>query len=184
MNDNSSISAPYFQVKRILEALFFACTDPIPLNKLQELIQDEFEITPKEIRNLLQELKEEYRYSHRAFDLVENDSGWTLRSKEEYRPHIEKLFEAKRQEKLSMASTEVLTIIAYRQPMTRPAIEALRGVDCSAILQSLMEKGLIEVIGKQESAGRPSLYAVTQRFLDHFGISSTEELPKYAEKIQ
>ena len=99
-----------------------------------------------------------------------------MRTCEEYSPFVDLIHRNKRTEKLSQASAEVLAIIAYRQPITRPQIEAIRGVDSSGILQNLLERQLIEPTGKLEAPGRPTLYGTTKDFLQHFGLRSAEEL--------
>jgi segregation and condensation protein B len=171
-------TASYFQIKRILEALLFSSTEALPFSRLQAILEEEFPVTPKEIQRLLQELAEEYRLSHRAFFLEKSENGYRLRALEDYAPYLEKLHADRRAEKLSGAALEVLAIVAYRGPVTRPGIEALRGVDSSNVLLSLQERGLVEITGRQETPGRPSLYGVTSRFLDHFGLQSLKELPQ------
>jgi segregation and condensation protein B len=176
-----SPSSSYFQVKRILEALLFSSSEPLPFAKMQSIIQEEFSISPKEIQHLLKELAEEYRFSNRAFYLQESEKGWQTLTDEEFTPYLSKLHEGRMVEKLSTPATEVLAIIAYKGPITRPAIDALRGVDCSNLLHALQERGLVEIVGKQETAGKPSLWGVTDRFLQHFGLKSLSELPQIEE---
>jgi segregation and condensation protein B len=122
------------------------------------------------------ELQQDYLSQQRAFRLEEIAEGFLLRTCEEYSPFLDLLYRNKRTEKLSQASAEVLAIIAYKQPITRPQIEAIRGVDCSGIIQNLLERQLITPSGKLEAPGRPTLYETTNDSLKHFGLRSTEEL--------
>ena len=109
--------------------------------------------------------------------MEETVSGYILRTCEEYSTYIELLFRNKRGDKLSQASAEVLAIIAYKQPITRPQIDALRGVDSSGIIQNLIDRQLIEPTGKLDAPGRPTVYSITQHFLTHFGLRNLSELP-------
>lgn len=168
----------YFRVKRIIEALLFASSEPITFNKLREVIDTISPLAPRELRAILQELQEEYRTQQRAFRLEEIASGFVLRSAEEYNPYIELLHRNKRHEKLSHASAEVLAIIAYRQPITRTQIEAIRGVDSTGSVATLLERQLIQPVGKLEAPGRPMLYGITKEFLKHFGLKDVKELPQ------
>lgn len=164
--------------KRIVEALLFASQDPITFSKIRDIIETFHPIKPKALRELITDLQQEYLSQQRAFRLEEIADGFILRSCEEYGSFIEILHINKRTEKLSQASAEVLSIIAYRQPITRPQIEAIRGVDCSGIVQNLFERNLIEQLGKADAPGRPMLYGITQEFLKHFGLKDVKDLPE------
>jgi segregation and condensation protein B len=165
-------------VKKVIEALLFATNEPIPFLKLREIIDSIYPLQPRLLRSIIQDLQEEYLSQQRAFCLEEIAQGYLLRSCEEYRPYIDLLYRNKRGEKLSPASAEVLAIIAYKQPITRPQIDAIRGVDSSGTLHNLLERGLIEGVGKLEAPGRPTLYGITQEFLKHFGLRDIKELPQ------
>jgi len=165
-------------LKRMLEALLFSSADPLPLAKLREVTDTYKPVRPKLLRELLEELQQEYLTQRRGFRLEEIAQGYLMRSSEEFNPYIELLYRNKRTEKLTQAAAEVLAIIAYRQPITRPQIEAIRGVDSSGIVQNLLERQLIEPVGKLEAPGRPTLYGITKDFLKHFGLKDLTELPK------
>jgi segregation and condensation protein B len=165
-------------VKRIIEALLFTSSDPISFNKIREITEVVEPLKPRVIRELIQELSEEYISQQRSFRLEEIAQGFMLRTCQEYSPYIDLMYRHKRAEKLSQAAAEVLAIIAYRQPITRPQIEAIRGVDCSGIVQNLLERQLIESVGKLEAPGRPTLYGITKDFLKHFGLRDLKELPQ------
>ena len=165
-------------LKRVMEALLFASPDPIPLAKLREITDTILPIPPRQLRQILEELKQDYLTQQRAFKLEEIAQGYVLRTYEEYAPYLDQLHRQKRGEKLSYASTEVLAIIAYRQPITRPQIDAIRGVDSSGTIMQLLERQLIEPVGKLEAPGRPTLYGTTKEFLKHFGLKDLNELKK------
>jgi segregation and condensation protein B len=168
----------HFRIKRIIEALLFASSEPITFNKLREVIDTISPLAPRELRAIIEELQNEYCTQQRAFRLDEIAQGFVLRSAEEFNPYIELLYRNKRNEKLSHASAEVLAIIAYRQPITRTQIEAIRGVDSSGSVATLLERQLIQPVGKLEAPGRPMLYGITKDFLKHFGLKDIKELPK------
>lgn len=165
------------RLKRIIEALLFASSTPISFNKLREVGETLCPLRPKALRELIEELQQEYMSQQRAFRLEEIAEGYMLRTCEEYRLYIDLMHRNKRTEKLSHAAAEVLAIVAYKQPITRPQIEAIRGVDSSGTLQNLLERQLIESVGKLEAPGRPTLYGITKDFLHYFGLRDLKELP-------
>lgn len=159
------------EMKRIIEALLFATTEPIALKKIQSIVKSYREITPAELKELLEELGNEYREGGRAFKLEEIGGGYLLRTYPQYHTYLRQLFPDRGKERLSQAALEVLAIIAHRKPITRAEIEAIRGVDCSNMIHTLVERELVEITGKLEVPGRPSLYGVTKKFLVHFGLN-------------
>lgn len=163
-------------VKRVIEAILFTCPDPISLLKLREIISSSCPLRPRQLRQIIEELKQEYISQQRSFKLEEIAEGYVLRTHEIYAPYIELLHRQRRGEKLSPASTEVLAIIAFRQPITRPQIDAIRGVDSSGTLIQLIERQLVEPTGKLDAPGRPTLYATTKEFLKHFGLKELKDL--------
>ncbi len=168
-------------IKKIIEALLFASSEPLPFNKIREVIETVEPLKPSLLKELISELANEYVFQQRSFRLEEIAQGYVLRSCKEYSPYIDLLYRNKRTEKLSSASAEVLAIIAYKQPITRPQIDIIRGVDSSGTLQNLLERQLIEIVGKLEAPGRPSLYSITKDFLKHFGLRDLNELPRLTE---
>lgn len=167
------------QAKRIIEAILFASSDPVSFVKIREIVDTFHPIRPRVLREIIQELQQEYLSQQRSFRLEEIADGFLLRTCEEYSPFIDQMYRNKRTEKLSQASAEVLAIIAYKQPITRPQIESIRGVDCSGIIQNLLERQLIEPVGKLEAPGRPVLFGITTDFLKHFGLKDIKDLSKY-----
>lgn len=176
------------RLKRIIEALLFVSHEPIHINKIREVLDTVEPLKPRQLQDLLQELSEEFILQQRAFRLEEIAEGYVLRTCKEYGPYIDLLLRNKRTEKLSPAAAEVLAIIAYRNPITRPQIDAIRGVDSSGIIQNLLERQLIESVGKVEAPGRPTLYGITPYFLKHFGLRDLKDLPGWQalddEKMQ
>lgn len=167
-------------IKRVIEALLFASADPVPLAKISEITRQIYPLRPKQIIQILNQLKQDYLAHKRAFKLEEIAHGYVLRTYEEYAPYIEHLFHQKRSEKLSQPATEVLAIIAYRQPITRPQIDAIRGVDSSGTISTLLERELIETSGRLEAPGRPPLYSTTKLFLKQFGLKDLNQLKETA----
>ncbi len=164
------------EIERIIEALLFSTSDPLSLHKFKEIIEISYPIAMAELRVLLENLKEEYRNEKRGVQLDEIAEGYLLRTVEDLFPYVELLHRKKRGEKISKSATEVLAIIAFKQPITRAQIEAIRGVDSSGTLHSLLERGLIEVKARLETPGRPSQYGLTKGFLKHFGLKDFQQL--------
>lgn len=163
-------------IKKIIEALLFATAEPLSFQKIREILEIKVAFKPKTLRDALEDLQDDYIQQQRAFRLEETAEGYLLKTCEEYAPFISQLFRNKRQEKISSAAAEVLAIIAYKQPITKPAIDAIRGVDSSGTVQMLLERELIQSLGKQEAPGRPTLYGITPHFLVHFGLKDLSEL--------
>jgi segregation and condensation protein B len=163
------------QLKKALECVLFVATKPLPLEEIARILQ----VPLDEALMLLNELAVEYE-RRSGLAIVEVAGGWRMVTRPEFAAYISRLHPPQRI-RLSRGSLEVLAIIAYHQPITRPEIEQLRGVDSSAAIQSLLEHGLIQVVGYKETVGRPRLYATTQKFLELFGLRSLDELPPLRE---
>ncbi len=164
------------EIKRIVEALLFASSHPLSVDKLREVVSSSYPVRTRELRRYIAELDEEYRIRGCAFQIDEIAEGYQLRTTEEMGPYIELLHQNKRGEKLSKAGMEVLAIIAYKSPITRAEVDAIRGVDSSGTVASLAERELIEQVGRKEAPGRPIQWGVTKRFLAYFGLKSPSEL--------
>ena len=163
--------------KKILEAALLASQEPVGLNELKRLFDNE--ISADTLKNLLDELREEW--SGRSVELVALASGWRFQTRAEFQPYLERLSPEK-PPRYSRAVMETLAIIAYRQPVTRGDIEDIRGVTVSGqIIQTLEKRGWIDVVGHRETPGRPALYATTRHFLDDLGLRSLQELPPLEE---
>ena len=165
------------EAKRILEAALLASSEPVPLNELKRLFDNE--ITLDTLKNLLEELRADW--AGRAVELVSLASGWRFQTTAAFQPYLERLSPEK-PPRYSRAVMETLAIIAYRQPVTRGDIEDIRGVTVSSqIIQTLESRGWIDSVGHRETPGRPALYATTRRFLDDLGLRSLQELPPLEE---
>ena len=165
------------EAKRILEAALLASPEPVSLGDLRRLFDDQ--VGGDTLNNLLDELREDWR--GRAVELVSLASGWRFQTRPEFQPFAEKL-QPEKPPRYSRAVMETLAIIAYRQPVTRGDIEDIRGVVVSTqIIQTLENRGWIDVVGHRETAGRPALYATSRTFLDDLGLRSLQELPPLEE---
>jgi len=135
----------------------------------------------EEIKQALNELNEGYQKTGRSFVAAERAKGWKIYTRPDYGGFVKLLFPGRAPERLSPPAMETLAIIAYRQPVTKSALEAVRGVSCDGMLQKLLDRELIKISGRADLPGRPLLYATTELFLEHFGITEIDELPNIGE---
>ncbi len=163
---------------KAIEAVLFAGGEPLS----KERIGTVFELNVKETEKVMQEVIDHIEKSDLGIKLVKLDDSYQLVSKTEYAQFIKSAYEIKRRSPLSAAAFEVLAVIAYNQPVTRAFIEQVRGVDCSAVVSTLIEKELIEERGRLELPGRPLLYGTTKNFLRCFSLSSLDSLPPLPDK--
>ncbi len=181
-------------LSRVIEALLFSAQKPLSIREIATAIRgaggqdpaaagpNEFaRVTESEIAAALEQLKIEYVQEQRAFQLIEKAEGWQLATDPKYARWVRQLFPAPKPARLSAPALETLAIIAYRQPITRADVEAVRGVNIDGVLQTLIERGLVKIAGRAEIPGRPLLYETTQFFLDHFGLRTLDELPNVEE---
>lgn len=159
----------------IIEGLLFVAGDDGLSSK--EIAQT-LEIDEKEVKEEIKNLEIEYNKESHGITMETFGGRYKLVTKKEHKIYYEKFFESEKEETLSTACLEVLAIIAYNTPVTRSMVDEIRGVSSSHIIRKLLSKNMIEVKGKAELPGRPNLYGITPRFLDYFGLSSIEELPK------
>jgi segregation and condensation protein B len=163
--------------KRILEAALLASQEPVQVQELKRLFDQELGVDI--LRKLLEELRNEW--NGRSIELVNLASGWRFQTRAEFQPYVDRLMPEKAP-RYSRAVMETLAIIAYRQPVTRGDIEDIRGVTVSSqIIQALESRGWIDPVGHRETPGRPALYATTRQFLDDLGLRSLQELPPLEE---
>jgi segregation and condensation protein B len=181
-------------LSRVLEALLFASDKPMSAAECVKYLRGAVEAAPEdldvaalaktkpdEIATAMQELGDEYENQQRGFRLVESAAGWKVATTPEAAPWVRQLFPENRPARLSPSALETLAIVAYRQPITRADIEAVRGVSVDGVMQTLLERGLIRITGRAELPGRPLLHGTTEFFLEHFGLKSLDELPNCAE---
>ena len=163
---------------KLLEAALFASPRPIPTEELAGLDDD---ASKAAVQSALDELREHYNVDGHGVELVEQGGGWQILTRPEYTEAIERAQMAVRPHRLSGAALETLAIVAYRQPIGRAEIAEIRGVDVGAILKSLLERALVEVVARGEGLGRPLLYGTTPLFLEQFALRHLEELPRIDE---
>lgn len=160
-------------IKPIIESILFVADEPLSLERFKSILENAH---PQEIRSALQALMADYQTRGGGFHLCEVAGGWQLRTRPEYHDYIKRLLQPSPQ-RLSRATLETLSIVAYKQPIIRADIEHIRGVDCGGVLRQLMERKLIRVLGRKEIPGRPLIYATTKTFLELFDLKDLTELP-------
>jgi segregation and condensation protein B len=180
-------------LEKIIEALLFSAQKPLSIREIttalrgaendlpNEAPNDFARVKDAEVAAALEQLKVKYIQESRAFQLIEKAEGWQLATDPAFAKWVRQLFPASKPARLSAPALETLAIIAYRQPITRADVEAVRGVNIDGVLQTLMERGLVKIAGRAEIPGRPLLYETTQFFLHHFGLRNLDELPNAEE---
>jgi len=163
------------EIKRIVEALLFASPTPLAPKRIVKSIGD---ADVRAVRKAIETLTKEYDEQARSFQVQEVADGYQIRTRPEYSEWVQALKRERDESRLSGAALETLAIIAYKQPVTRAEIAAIRGVESDEVARSLARRGLIRVTGRREEPGRPLEYGTTQFFLEKFGISSLRDLPK------
>lgn len=156
------------------EALLFAGGEPTSIERISQV----FDITPEKVVKVMELLSDKMKKNGSGLELLRLENTYQLATKAEYAEYIKKAFDMRRRTPLSPAALEVLAVIAYNQPVTRSFVEQVRGVDCSGVITTLVEKGLIEERGRLELPGKPLLYGTTKTFLRCFNISDLSELPE------
>lgn len=159
----------------VIECMLFVAGDPVPILELQRAL----DMTDIELRPVLDEMQEVYRQEERGVLLSLTDQTAQLVSNRAYAKYVEELLQPAQQKSFSQSLIETLSIVAYRQPVTRADIEAVRGVRCEYAVAQLQKMNMIQPIGRKEVVGRPMLFATTDAFLRHFSIQSVTELPNY-----
>ncbi len=166
-----------------VEALLFASERPLHIEEIKEALEGAADAG--EIQELLNTLKSDYETQNRGFRLMELAGGYQLVTDGRFADLLKRFYQSREKKRLSQASLETLSVIAYRQPVTRADIEFIRGVNVDGAVKTLLEKGLVRVAGRKEVPGRPMLYGTTTEFLEHFGLNSLKDLPalkEYTEK--
>jgi segregation and condensation protein B len=166
---------------RVIEALLFSTHHPLTAGRLAELLELE---TTRPIRRAIKDLNEQYITTDRAFRVEQVAGGYQLLTLPDFGEVLKKLHQREVDAKLSKAALETMAIIAYKQPILRADIEAIRGVACGETIRSLMEKHLVKIAGRAEEPGRPILYGTTRRFLELFGLNSLKDLPQSDEPLK
>jgi len=164
-----------------IEALLFVSDQPLAMERLREVLHP---APQKEIQAALDELAASYEAPERAFRLLQVAGGWQLATKPELSAVVRRLFATRRRVRLTKAALESLAIIAYKQPTTRPEIDAIRGVASGGVIETLLERNLVKIAGRSEGIGRPLLYATTPEFLVYLGLNTLGDLPSLEELEQ
>lgn len=169
-------------VRLQIEAVLFTAEHPVSVEELHlTFSSNEQEVSEHDVKALLFDIKKKYEGDDFAFELVLSGGGYQFLTKAGYHEWISKFLNQKANKKLSTAAMETLSIIAYKQPVTKSEIEQIRGVNADYTVHKLLEKELISIAGKADTPGKPVLYTVSPYFLDYFGINSTDELPQLKE---
>ncbi len=162
-------------IKAVIEALLFASEKPLTFEQIKDALDN---IGTDEIRKNIEELRDEYEKTNRGIRIVEIAGGFQMITAPVFVYFLKKLYKKQRPEKLSLPALETLAIVAYKQPVTRREIEAIRNVNVDGMIKGLLDKALIRVAGRKKAPGRPKVYGTTRQFLEHFGLRSLDELPK------
>lgn len=179
MSENSPSKDNGVETKQIIEGLLMAAGKPLPMSKIAEVFSEKERPEPDQLKAALKEIEEDCEA--RGFELKKVASGYRFQVKQQYSEWVGKLWEEKPQ-RYSRALLETISIIAYRQPVTRGEIEKIRGVAVSTnIIRTLMERDWVRIVGHRDVPGRPAMYATTKQFLDYFNLKSLDELPPLAE---
>jgi segregation and condensation protein B len=161
-----------------IEALLFITDQPLSATRLAEVLPD---AAREDIAQAISALEKKYEEEGRAFYIARIAGGFQLLTREEYGPLVRQLFRGKRRVRLTKAALETLAIIAYKQPTTRPEVDAIRGVSSGGVLETLMERDLVRIAGRADGIGRPLLYATTPTFLQYLGLNNLKDLPSLSE---
>jgi len=163
--------------KPVLEALLFAADQPLPASLLAEAAETDLQT----VSETLLALAADYEAGRRGVRLAEIAGGWQFLTREEYAPQLGRMLRGKKKMRLSRPALETLAIIAYKQPVTKGEVDAIRGVDSSGVLNTLLERELVTIRGRSKVVGRPLLYGSTGEFLSYFGLNDLNELPRVEE---
>jgi segregation and condensation protein B len=163
------------EIRAVIEAILFVSDEPQPAGRIAQLLPD---VDLKAVTTAVEEIRQAHESSAHGIQVIEVAGGYQLATKEDCRPFLDQYFEKRRKARISTAALETLAIVAYRQPITRGEIEAVRGVNVDGVVHSLLERRLIKIAGRKEAPGQPFLYRTTAEFLNHFGLRSLSDLPQ------
>ncbi|MBN2417485.1 SMC-Scp complex subunit ScpB [bacterium] len=165
-------------LNQIVEAVIFASDEPITAEQVRATVED---TTVAQVKKCVTELNHEYSQQNRSFHIIEVAGGYQMVTRESYAQWIKRLYVKKNKARLSQAALETLSVIAFKQPVSKTDISVIRGVNCDGVVKTLLERKLISIGGRDEGPGRPLLYKTTKEFLRYFGINSIDDLPKPRE---
>ncbi len=169
------------EIKGAIESIIFISEGPIPAAEIQNVLEG---LDLQTIKSIFDELKSDYDQRNGGIKLVEVAGGYQMVTSPNCANFIKKFYKLKHSEKLTMPSLETLSIIAYKQPVTKIEIESIRGVNVDGVIKKLHEKSLVRIMGRKEVVGKPFVYGTTRSFLEYFGLNSLEELPDIEEFVQ
>ena len=172
--NGSGNSSPLSGLKGIVEAILFVSGEPLSVDCLQGVVEG---VSRAELTGALRALQADYAAEGRGLQVVEIAGGFQITTRPDCAPWIKRLEKAKAGAKLSRSAMETLAIIAYKQPLVRSEIEQIRGVDTAGVLQTLLERRLIRIVGRKDAPGRPIMYSTTKQFLQAFGLRDLSDLP-------
>ncbi|MDB4737775.1 SMC-Scp complex subunit ScpB [Verrucomicrobiales bacterium] len=185
---------PKMKLNQIVEAMLFASKEPITTKIIAKIIRKVSKrevpddklcsVNAKEIEKVIDTLNRSYEKKNSPYLIEERSKGWSLFTRIEYGVYLRELFPDLKPTRLSAPALETLAIVAYRQPITKAAVEAVRGVNVDGVLQSLIERGLVGIGGRADLPGKPFLYQTSKNFLEHFGIKNVDDLPNASELRQ
>jgi len=167
------------QVKKIVEALLFATDQPLPVPVIKNILGELQE--GQDLEKIIADIAGEYAGRGAPVELRFIAEGWQFSTKKEFSPWIRRLYREKTTFRLSVSALETLSIVAYKQPITRSEIEEIRGVEVTTVMETLLERKLVHIVGRKETIGRPLLYGTTMEFLRHFGLEHLSGLPSLEE---
>ncbi len=177
VNDEPQETSEEVTLESVIEAVLFASDEPLTIVRLASIT----ETTTKQVREYIENLNKKYQDNNHAFRIEQIAGGYQMLTLSSYNHWLKKLLRARSETKLSPAAMETLAIIAYKQPVIRADIEAIRGVAVGEVIRSLSYKGLVKIVGRAEILGRPMLYGTTKKFLEVFGLNTLKDLPKIEE---
>ncbi len=173
--------------KHIVESLIFGSDEPLTIRQIIDIMGSSENTGPRlrvredDVVGFIRELNSEYVQAGRSFRIIQVAGGWQFATMPEFSEWLGRMVKEKARRKLTIATIETLSVIAYKQPVTKPEVEAIRGVNADYAIQKLMERGLVTIVGRAASPGRPLLYGTTSDFLKHFGLNDLSDLPKPRE---
>lgn len=162
-------------IQAVIEAVLFAAGDAVEIEKLADIV----DVDKRSLTEILKKMMDQYNYERRGLHIIRLENAYQMCTRGEFQEQIAMLAQPRRKQNLSSAAMEVLAVVAYKQPVTRTTIEHIRGVNCDYIVNRLIERNLIEEVGRLDAPGRPILFGTTQEFLRCFGVSGIDELPDF-----
>jgi len=163
------------EIRAVIEAILFVTDEPQPARRIAQLMEG---CDPDAVARAVEDIRRSLDGPEHGIQVVEVAGGYQMATKEQCREHLDRYFETRRRARMSTAALETLAIIAYRQPITRAEVEAVRGVNVDGVVHSLLERRLIKIAGRKDAPGQPFLYRTTPEFLKHFGLRSLSDLPQ------